>query len=322
MYGPSRLLEAKLRRRPARQLGAGRLGGTPARSAAISAAVSSVGTVSRLRQRLPHGGRIRRPAVRFERIFTTIWQASASTMLSSRSANREFDHGSTCAFDTNQNAGLIVNDTIASGGTIDLAGWEASTLTGHGIVIESWINGDVEIRGQGLQQLRLGRVCSDTTTHVLFPSATAINNNGTTPAGQHHLHDLAGRQRRPRLGSRGGGRDDQHHDRRPPPFGNSAGAYNANTGACQPSRCSAATAPFAAPSDVNARRANARALGLNVNQAGGGNSPSSVPSENQNRRVFPRLNPSGNLFRLNDKTSGTAVSWLSLTSGAAMRRLG
>ncbi len=97
------------------------------------------------------------------------------------SGNREFNLGSTCASDTNQNAGLIVNDTIASGGTIDVAGWEASTLTGHGVVIQSWINGDVEMRGNKVyNNCGSGVYVQDTTTHVLFSPATAINNNGNT----------------------------------------------------------------------------------------------------------------------------------------------
>ncbi len=95
-------------------------------------------------------------------------------------SNREFNQGSTCAFDTNQNAGVIVNDALASGGTVDLAGWEASTLTGHGVVIQSWPSGDVEMRGNKIyNNCGSGVYVQDATTHVLFSPASAINGNGS-----------------------------------------------------------------------------------------------------------------------------------------------
>ncbi len=100
------------------------------------------------------------------------------------SANREFDQGSTCAIDTMGTAGVIVNDAYASGGTVDLAGWEASTVAGHGIVIESWSAGDVEIRGDKIyNNCGSGIFVQDTSAHIGISSATVIDNNGTTGAG-------------------------------------------------------------------------------------------------------------------------------------------
>ncbi len=94
--------------------------------------------------------------------------------------NREFNQGSTCAFDTNQNAGVLINDALASGGTVDLAGWEASTLTGHGVVIQAWASGDVEMRGNKVyNNCGSGVYVQDTTAHVLFSPASSINGNGS-----------------------------------------------------------------------------------------------------------------------------------------------
>ena len=68
--------------------------------------------------------------------------------------NREFDQGSTCAFDAAKIDGALVDDRLAAGGTVDFAGWEASAQTGSGIHIKAWHNGDVEnSRRQSLQQL-------------------------------------------------------------------------------------------------------------------------------------------------------------------------
>ncbi len=98
--------------------------------------------------------------------------------------NREFNVGSTCSLDTNQNSGLTVNDTIASGGTVDMDGWEASALTGHGVVVQSWINGDVEIRGNKIyNNCGSGVYVADVTTHVFIAPGEAINNNGNTGLG-------------------------------------------------------------------------------------------------------------------------------------------
>lgn len=95
--------------------------------------------------------------------------------------NREFDEGVTCAFDTNVAGGVYVNDTLASGGTIDLAGWEASTLAGHGVVIHSWANGDVEIRGNKIyNNCGSGLVIDDASASVNFSPATTVNNNGNS----------------------------------------------------------------------------------------------------------------------------------------------
>ena len=80
--------------------------------------------------------------------------------------------------------GVVIDDTLASGGTVDLAGWEASTQAGHGIYVESWPNGDVEVRGDKVyNNCGSGVYVSDTTTHVSIAASTTINNNGTTFGG-------------------------------------------------------------------------------------------------------------------------------------------
>ncbi len=96
-------------------------------------------------------------------------------------ANREFDQGAGCAFDGNETSGITVNDTLASGGTVDLAGWTASTRAGDGIVISSWANGDVEIRGDKVyNHCGSGIYVADITTHVNVSPGTSINGNGAT----------------------------------------------------------------------------------------------------------------------------------------------
>ena len=63
-------------------------------------------------------------------------------------ANREFDIGSTCALDSNQNQGLRVNDS-GTGGPIDLAGWIGSTQQGPGVDIEAVsANTSIQLRGE------------------------------------------------------------------------------------------------------------------------------------------------------------------------------
>ena len=95
-------------------------------------------------------------------------------------ANREFDLGSTGALDSNQNDDVYVNDTLAYGGTVDIAGWVASALAGHGIVIHAWANGDVQLRGNKIyNHCGSGVLIDDASAHVSFSSATAINGNGT-----------------------------------------------------------------------------------------------------------------------------------------------
>lgn len=102
-------------------------------------------------------------------------------------ANREFAQGSTCVFDNNVLAGARINDTLANGGsggaggTLDFAGWTASTTTGHGIEIIAWANSDVEIRGNKLyNNCGSGLYVADTTTYVKVDAGVSINNNGNS----------------------------------------------------------------------------------------------------------------------------------------------
>ncbi len=98
--------------------------------------------------------------------------------------NREFDQGSTCGFDSPMVSGALVNNSLAKGGTVDLAGWEASAQTGPGIDIRLWHNGDAEIRGDKVYNNCLdGVYVEDPTTHVLIASSVAINNNGNSRIG-------------------------------------------------------------------------------------------------------------------------------------------
>ena len=98
--------------------------------------------------------------------------------------NREIDEGSTCAVDAMVNAGVYINDALASGGTVDIAGWEASTLAGHGVVVHAWANGDVEIRGDKVyNNCGSGVLIDDATTSVNFSPATMVNNNGQSSIG-------------------------------------------------------------------------------------------------------------------------------------------
>ena len=99
-------------------------------------------------------------------------------------ANREFAQGSTCVVDTDLTAGVLVNDPLANGGTVDLAGWEASTGAGHGVVIEAWASGDVEIRGDKIyNNCGSGLYVQDATALIGVSSATVIRKNGTTGFG-------------------------------------------------------------------------------------------------------------------------------------------
>ncbi len=98
--------------------------------------------------------------------------------------NREFDQGSTCAFDSATVSGVLVNDSVASGGTVDFAGWEASAQTGSGIDVRSWHNGDVEIRGNKVYNNCLdGVYVEDPTAHVFIAGSVAINRNGNSKLG-------------------------------------------------------------------------------------------------------------------------------------------
>jgi hypothetical protein len=98
--------------------------------------------------------------------------------------NREFDEGSTCAIDSSGTFGVLVNDALANGGTVDIGGWVASTQAGPGIKIQQWRNGDVELRGQKIyNNCGSGVYIADTSTHVLINPAVAINNNGAAFGG-------------------------------------------------------------------------------------------------------------------------------------------
>ncbi len=149
-------------------------------------------------------------------------------------ANREANVGSTCSLDTNQNAGLLVNDSIASGGTIDVDGWEASALTGHGIVIESWPLGDVEIRGNKIyNNCGSGVYVQDTTTHVLIAPGEAINTNGST-----HLYSTCATWKSANTGHGYGieaASSTSNVVSFAAPFNNTAGASNVLTGLLTPS---------------------------------------------------------------------------------------
>jgi hypothetical protein len=95
--------------------------------------------------------------------------------------NREFDQGSTCALDSAFVSGAMVSDPLASGGTVDLAGWVASSQTGSGIDIRQWKNGDVEIHGDKVYNNCLdGVYVEDPTAHVFLANSVAINANGNS----------------------------------------------------------------------------------------------------------------------------------------------
>ena len=101
-------------------------------------------------------------------------------------ANREFNQGSTCAFDSNQNAGLLVNDTIAIGrhdrhrrlGSLD-------PYAGHGVVIQE-LDRTATSRSRGdkvYNNCGSGVYVQDTTTHVFIAASESISHNGNTGMG-------------------------------------------------------------------------------------------------------------------------------------------
>ena len=287
----ARLLDAELRRRRARQLGAGRLGGTQARSAATSAARlvsgTAVSTASSTAFHMAGGiGGLRcdsRP------MSTTIWYGVLIDNAVTAAANREFNQGSTCAFDTNQNAGVLVNDTLASRrhgrpgglGSLDAGGARRSSS-------RPGPAGDVEMQRRTRSTTTADRACTsqDTTAHVLVSSATSINGNGTTLGGNTactawqaanpgHGYGIEASVATSNMWSTAS------------PFGNSAGSYNANTGlsGSRDARLRLRRSPRRR--QCKARRATQARF--NVNQVGGGNSAILAFQENQNRRVYPRL---------------------------------
>ncbi len=92
-------------------------------------------------------------------------------------ANRDVEMH--CDVDSNQTYGVWLNDTLASGATADLDDWVASTQQGDGVYIESWPNGDIEVRGSKVfNNCGAGIFDVDTTAYLLISTATAINSNG------------------------------------------------------------------------------------------------------------------------------------------------
>jgi hypothetical protein len=96
--------------------------------------------------------------------------------------NREFHQGSTCAFDSAFVSGVLVNDAQSNGGgTIDLAGWEASAQTGAGIDIRSFRGGDIAIRGSKVfNNCQDGVYIEDPTVRVFLANTAGINGNGNS----------------------------------------------------------------------------------------------------------------------------------------------
>ncbi len=99
-------------------------------------------------------------------------------------ANREFVIGATCPIDTMTTAAVLLNDQHANGGNADLGGWEASTQAGHGIVVQKWANGAVELRGSKIyNNCGSGVYVEDSSAHVLAGPTTAITANGNASLG-------------------------------------------------------------------------------------------------------------------------------------------
>ena len=97
-------------------------------------------------------------------------------------ANREFDLGSTCAFDGSEGDNVVVNDALGAG-SIHIAGWIGSSRSGSGMNIVSWPHGDIEFMGQKIYNNCLdGVYIGDTTARVLINSATSIDGNGLLAA--------------------------------------------------------------------------------------------------------------------------------------------
>ena len=94
--------------------------------------------------------------------------------------NREFGLGPNTGVDTNDNYGVKINDSLVSGGTVDLGGWIGST-SGHGVEIDAWANGDVEIHGDKVyNNCGSGVFVNDATTKVRIAASTVINNNNAS----------------------------------------------------------------------------------------------------------------------------------------------
>jgi hypothetical protein len=91
--------------------------------------------------------------------------------------NREFNLGSTCAVDSNQNAGILLNDT-AAGGWFDLAGWVASTQQGPGVNIDNFANQRVVLRNENIFNNCGSGIYDQDSTTQLFIETPGITNNG------------------------------------------------------------------------------------------------------------------------------------------------
>ena len=98
--------------------------------------------------------------------------------------NREFDLGSTCAIDTNQNSGITINDS-GDGGPFDIAGWIASTQQGPGIDLKAASgNNPLILRGENIYNNCGDAVLDETTTtKVYIDQGVSINNNGNASLG-------------------------------------------------------------------------------------------------------------------------------------------
>ena len=220
-------------------------------------------------------------------------------------ANREFNEGPTCAFDTMANNGVLVNDTLASGGTVSIAGWVGSTLAGHGVNIQAWAAGDVEISGDKVyNNCGSGVYVADTTAYVALSSGTVIQGNGTT-----HSSNAGCVAWQTANAGHGYGVEAAA------PTNKISGAplYAANTVTGV-----SGSANFNTSTGLSAETVNStpgQQARLNVNQVGGGNSAVLAFQENGTDEYTYGYNPTGNIYGINDKTTGTPIPWLSLSPG-------
>src|SRR5208337_2506044 len=98
--------------------------------------------------------------------------------------NREFDEGATCALDGNQSNGILVNDPLASGGMIDIAGWIGSTSAGPGVRIEKMTGASIVLRGNAIyNNCGSGVEIDDASTYVRLDASETVNANGNSTFG-------------------------------------------------------------------------------------------------------------------------------------------
>jgi hypothetical protein len=96
--------------------------------------------------------------------------------------NREFNQGSTCAFDTPGKAGVYLNDVGSL--FIDLAGWVASTVAGDGVVVNSMPNGLLNLDGESIgNNCGSGVHVNDPLAAIRIAPTLILRNNGTTFGG-------------------------------------------------------------------------------------------------------------------------------------------